>query len=65
MPLDYVVREDLRRLIPVLDAASLGRFEQVDGVEVTPVLRLTGGVGRLEGESGITLLGLAPAARAA
>ena len=27
----------------------------------TPVLRLTGGVGRLEGESGITLLGIPPA----
>ena len=29
-------------------------------VEVEPVLRLRGGVGRLEGESGITLLGLPP-----
>ena len=61
MPLDYVVREDLRRLIPVQDAASLARFRRIDGVEVAPVLRLTGGVGRLEGESGITLLGLDPA----
>ena len=26
VPLDYVVREDLRRLIPVQDAASLERF---------------------------------------
>ena len=59
VPLDYVVREDLRRLIPVQDAASLARFRAV-GVEVSPVLRLTGGVGRLEGESGITLLGLPP-----
>ncbi len=60
VPLDYVVREDLRRLIPVQDAATLDRFGRLDGAEVVPVLRLTGGVGRLEGESGITLLGLDP-----
>jgi hypothetical protein len=59
VPLDYVVREDLRRLIPVQDAASPARFRAV-GVDVSPILRLTGGVGRLEGESGITLLGLPP-----
>ncbi len=69
VPLDYVVREDLRRLIPVQDAASLDRFREL-GVEVAPVLRVTGSVGRLEGESGITLLGpaagdAAPAARLA
>ena len=60
VPLDYVIREDLRRLIPVQDAASLARFGRLDGAEAVPVLRLTGGVGRLEGESGITLLGLDP-----
>ena len=60
VPLDYVVREDLRRLIPVQDAASFDRFRAIRGVEVAPVLRLTGGVGRLEGESGITLLGVPP-----
>jgi hypothetical protein len=60
VPLDYVVREDLRRLIPVQDAAALARFRQLGGVEVAPVLRLTGGVGRLEGESGITMLGVPP-----
>ncbi len=60
VPLDYVIREDLRRLIPVQDAASFDRFRRLDGVAVAPVLRVTGGVGRLEGESGITLLGLAP-----
>ena len=58
VPLDYVVREDLRRLIPVQDAAPLDRFGALPGVEATPVLRLTGGVGRLEGETGITLLGI-------
>jgi hypothetical protein len=62
VPLDYVVREDLRRLIPVQDAASLARFRTLPGAEASPVLRLTGGVGRLEGESGITLLGLPPQA---
>ncbi len=60
VPLDYVVREDLTRLIPVQDAASLDRFREL-GVEVAPVLRVTGSVGRLEGETGITLLGLPPA----
>jgi hypothetical protein len=60
VPLDYVVREDLRRLIPVQDAVPLARFGRLQGVEVAPVLRLTGGVGRLEGESGITLLGIEP-----
>ena len=62
VPLDYVVREDLRRLIPVQDAASFERFGEIPGVEVSPVLRLTGGIGRLEGESGITLLGVQPGA---
>ena len=57
VPLDYVVREDLRRLIPVQDAAPLDRFQKL-GVDVAPVLRITGSVARLEGESGITLLGL-------
>ena len=60
VPLDYVLREDLRRLIPVQDAASFDRFRALPGVDVAPVLRLTGGVARLEGESGITLLGLPP-----
>jgi hypothetical protein len=62
VPLDYVVHEDLRRLIPVQDAASFRRFAEIPGVEVSPVLRLTGGIGRLEGESGITLLGIQPSA---
>jgi hypothetical protein len=60
VPLDYVLREDLRRLIPVQDAAPLLRFGALPGVEAAPVLRLTGGIGRLEGETGITLLGIAP-----
>ena len=60
VPLDYLVREDLRRLIPVQDAASFERFERLPGVEVAPVLRLTGGSGDWRA-SGITLLGVPPA----
>jgi hypothetical protein len=59
VPLDYALREDLRRLIPVQDAASLARFRTL-GVDIAPVLRLTGAVSRFEGESGITLLGIPP-----
>lgn len=62
VPLDYILREDLRRLIPVQDAAPPARFRALPATDVHPVLRLTGGVGRLEGESGITLLGLPPGA---
>jgi hypothetical protein len=62
VPLDYVLREDLRRLIPVLDAAPLEQYGQLPGADAYPVLRLTGGVGRLEGESGITVLGVPPEA---
>jgi hypothetical protein len=61
VPLDYLLREDLRRLIPVQDAAPLSRFAFA-GVAADPVLRLSGGVGRLEGETGVTLLGLPPRA---
>ena len=65
VPRDFVVQEDLRRLIPVLDAAPLGRLRTLGpGTEVDPVLRATGAVGRQEGESGITLLGLPPASLA-
>ena len=65
VPRDFVVQEDLRRLIPVLDAAPLGRLRALGpDTEVDPVLRATGAVGRQEGESGITLLGLPPASLA-
>ena len=57
VPPDFVVREDLHRLVPVLDAAPLGRFQALPGVEVTPVARLAGSVPRL-GTSGATVLGL-------
>jgi hypothetical protein len=61
VPLDFVVREDLRRLVPVQEAATLERFSELaPGVRAEPVLRLTGGAGRIEGVTGLTLLGLRP-----
>ncbi len=57
VPRDYLLREDLTRLIPLQDASPLGRAPG----DADPVLRLTGSIGRLEGETGITLLGLPPA----
>ena len=60
------LQEDLRRLIPVLDAAPLGRLRALG--PGTDVDRRSCGrraaVGRQEGESGITLLGLPPASLA-
>ena len=58
VPRDFLVRQDPRRLIPVLDAAGA---TAVHGAEPDRVLRLTGSVARFEGESGVTLLGLPPA----
>jgi hypothetical protein len=72
VPPDFIVREDLRRLVPVLDAASLERFEALGNglavdarspspsaadIVVTPVVRVSGSVARL-GTSGATVLGL-------
>ena len=62
VPLDIVVREDLKSLIPVLDAAPLSRYaELAGGSTAVPVVRIRGSVGNAEGVSGITVLGL-PAA---
>src|SRR5204863_10216393 len=47
VPADFVVREDLTKLVPVLQAAPLQRFERLG--HATPVLRLSGNVRRLEG----------------
>jgi len=59
VPTDYVLREDLTRLVPVLQAAPLRRFRTLaPGVRAIPVLRLSGNVRRLEGSPGLTLLGL-------
>ena len=65
VPLDIVVREDLKSLIPVLDAAPLARYAALaGGSDAVPVVRIRGSVGNAEGVSGITVLGL-PAAETA
>jgi ABC-type antimicrobial peptide transport system permease subunit len=56
VPADFVVREDLTKLVPVLQAAPLPRFRAL--ADSIPVLRLSGNVGRLEGSPGLTLLGI-------
>ena len=56
VPADFVVREDLTKLVPVLQAAPLQRFERLG--HATPVLRLSGNVPRLEGSPGLTVLGI-------
>ena len=55
-----VVREDLGKLVRVFDAASPARFRRArrGGGAVHPVLRVTGGAGRAEQVSGVTVLGL-------
>ncbi len=60
VPLDAVVREDLGKLVRVFDAASPARFQQLVGTggAAYPVLRVTGGAGRAERVSGVTVLGL-------
>jgi hypothetical protein len=49
MPADFILREDLRNLVPVTDVGSIGGAE---------ILRRSGDVARLEGSHGVTLLGL-------
>jgi ABC-type antimicrobial peptide transport system permease subunit len=56
VPADFVVREDLTKLAPVLQVAPLSRFEALG--HATPVLRLSANVSRLEGSPGMTLLGI-------
>jgi len=61
VPLDIVVREDLKSLVPVLDAAPLDRYAAVaGGSEAVPVLRLRVSAGNAEGIGGVTVLGLPP-----
>ncbi len=56
VPADFLVREDLTKLVPVFQAAQLDRFQTIG--EATPVLRLSANVRRLEGSPGLTLLGI-------
>ena len=60
VPLDATVREDFGTLVRVFDAASLERFRELVGNKgaAYPVLRVTGGAGRAEQVSGVTVLGL-------
>ena len=59
VPLDFVVREDLRSLVPVLAAAPLDRYAAVaGGSDAVPVFRLRASAGAAEGLSGVTVLGL-------
>jgi FtsX-like permease family len=64
VPLDVVVREDLQNLVRVFDVAPERSFARLagQGGGAYPVLRLTGGAGRAERVSGVTVLGLDPAA---
>lgn len=65
VPADLVVREDLRALVPVLDAAPLTRYAALArGGAAHPVARLSASAGRAGGISGVTVLGL-PAGAAA
>ena len=60
VPLELVVREDLSSLVRVFDAAPLERYRAVagQGGDAYPVLRVTGGAGRAEQVTGVTVLGL-------
>jgi len=60
VPLDVSVREDLRALVRVFDAAPLSGFEALAGAGGSAhlVLRVTAGAGRAEQLSGVTILGL-------
>ena len=63
VPTDVIVREDLRSLVPVLRAAPLERYAAIPGVEaVHPVTRLTASAGPAASVSGVTVLGVPPAA---
>ena len=56
VPVDAIAKEDLSSLVPVLDAAPLARFSQLG--HAAPVLRLSGGLARVEAP--FTLDGLPP-----
>jgi hypothetical protein len=58
VPADFVVREDLSRLIPVREVATPARLERLRAGEVYPVTRLQANVPRAANVTGITLLGV-------
>ena len=58
-PVDDVVTEDLTKLVPVFQAASLPQFSAaVPGTDSFAVLRQAGNVRRLAGTQSVTVLGL-------
>ena len=60
VPLDVAVQEDLLSLVRPLDAAPIERYRALAGPggDAHPVLRVTGGAGRAEQVTGVTVLGL-------
>jgi hypothetical protein len=61
VPLDFTVREDLSRLIPVTEAVSPERLASLgNDVVAEKVLRVAGNVSQASGATGITVLGLDP-----
>jgi hypothetical protein len=59
VPLDAIVREDLTKLVPVLQVGPVDDFRSLaPGVNAIAVVRLSGNVRRLETSQGFTLLGL-------
>jgi FtsX-like permease family len=63
VPADAVVRENLSALVPVLKAAPLSRYQAIPGVESAyPVVRLTASAGPASSVTGVTVLGVPPAA---
>ena len=60
VPVEFTMREDLSSLVRVFDAAPLERYRAVAGPDgnAYPVLRVTGGAGRAEQVTGVTVLGL-------
>ena len=56
VPADFVLREDLRNLVPVVQAAPEAAVRDLG--RATEIVRRSGDVARLEGSRGVTLLGL-------
>ena len=56
VPLDVTFREDLTKLVPVLRAAPLSRYEELG--RAFPVLRSTADAGQTSRLTGLTLLGV-------
>lgn len=63
VPTDLVVREDLRALVPVLEAAPLETYAALARPgSALPVMRVSASAGRSETVSAVTVLGVGPKA---